>query len=110
MRQLEKSWRYSTANHSKRRRAADSASFSGGEKPMLLPACRPIRVGNLENRHRVQFNYHVAVDKMHYSVPYEYIKHKVDVRVTRNIIEVFFNNLRICSHPDCSAGQGNTAL
>lgn len=47
----------------------------------------------------VQFNYHIAVDKLHYSVPYEYIKHKVDVRVTRNVIEVFFNNLRICSHP-----------
>jgi hypothetical protein len=39
------------------------------------------------------------VDKMHYSVPYEYIKHKVDVRVTRNVIEVFYHNHRICSHP-----------
>jgi transposase len=47
----------------------------------------------------VQFNYHISVDKMHYSVPYEYIKHKVDVRMTRNVIEVFFNNHRICSHP-----------
>ncbi|MFZ3372677.1 MAG: IS21 family transposase [Desulfitobacteriaceae bacterium] len=47
----------------------------------------------------VQFNYHIAVDKMHYSVPYEYIKHKVDVRITRNVVEVFFNNHRICSHP-----------
>lgn len=47
----------------------------------------------------VQFNYHVSVEKMHYSVPYEYIKHKVDIRITQNVIEVFFNNLRICSHP-----------
>ena len=36
---------------------------------------------------------------MHYSVPYEYIKHKVDVRITRSVIEVFFKNHRICSHP-----------
>ena len=35
---------------------------------------------------------------MHYSVPYEYIKHKVDVRITKNVIEVFFNNHRIASH------------
>ena len=35
---------------------------------------------------------------MHYSVPYEYIKRKVDVRVTRNVIEVFYNNHRIASH------------
>lgn len=47
----------------------------------------------------VQFNYHISVDYMHYSVPYEYIKHKVDVRVTKGIIEVFFNQQRICSHP-----------
>jgi transposase len=47
----------------------------------------------------VQFNYHISVDKMQYSVPYEYIKQKVDVRVTRGIIEVFFNHQRICSHP-----------
>jgi hypothetical protein len=47
----------------------------------------------------VQFNYHISVDKMHYSVPYGYIKHKVDVRMIHNVIEVFFNNHRICSHP-----------
>jgi len=47
----------------------------------------------------VQLNYHIAVDKMNYSVPYEYIKRRVDVRVTRQVIEVFFNNHRICSHP-----------
>lgn len=47
----------------------------------------------------VQFNYHISVDNMHYSVPYEYIKHKVDVRITKGVIEVFYNNHRICSHP-----------
>jgi hypothetical protein len=36
---------------------------------------------------------------MHYRVPYEYIKHKVDVRMTKGVIEVFYNNHRICSHP-----------
>jgi len=35
---------------------------------------------------------------MHYSVPYEYIKRQVDVRLTRNIVEVFYNNHRIASH------------
>ena len=47
----------------------------------------------------VQFNYHISVGNMHYSIPYEYIKHKVDVRVTRGVIEVFYHNHRICSHP-----------
>ena len=46
----------------------------------------------------VQFNYHISVDGMLYSVPYEFIKRKVDVRVTDTIIEIFYNHNRIASH------------
>jgi len=35
---------------------------------------------------------------MYYSVPYEYIKHKVNVRITQHLIEAFFQQTRICSH------------
>jgi transposase len=75
------------------------SAFLDEEKHALLPLpssayeCASWKVAT------VQFNYHIAVDKMHYSVPYEYIKHKVDVRVTRGVIEVFYNHHRICSHP-----------
>ena len=54
----------------------------------------------------VQFNYHITVDKMHYSVPYEYIKHQVDVRITRLVIEVFFQSQRICSHSRLFGREG----
>lgn len=46
----------------------------------------------------VAFNYHIGVDEQYYSVPYEYIKKKVDVRLTRHVVEVFFEGNRICSH------------
>ena len=46
----------------------------------------------------VQFNYHISVDGMLYSVPYEYIKRKMDIRVTDTIIEIFYNHNRIASH------------
>jgi len=46
----------------------------------------------------VTYNYHIAVDEQYYSVPHEYIKKKVDVRVTRNTIEVFSDGTRLCSH------------
>lgn len=46
----------------------------------------------------VQFNYHISVDKINYSVPYEYIKHCVDVRTTSRIVEIFYNSCRIASH------------
>lgn len=35
---------------------------------------------------------------MLYSVPYEYIKKKVDVKVTDTTIEIFYNHNRIASH------------
>ena len=35
---------------------------------------------------------------MLYSIPYEYIGKKVDVRITGTIIEVFYNQNRIASH------------
>ena len=73
--------------------------FLAEEKPMLLPLPTTHYELATWKIATVQFNYHISVDKMHYSVPYEYIKHKVDVRVTRNVIEVFYNNHRICSHP-----------
>lgn len=47
----------------------------------------------------VQYNYHIAVDNKNYSCPYEYIKQKVDVRISANIVEIFFKGTRIASHP-----------
>jgi transposase len=46
----------------------------------------------------VQLNYHIAIDNQNYSVPYEYVKKKVDVRYTKNMIEIFYKGLRISSH------------
>ena len=46
----------------------------------------------------VQFNYHISVDNMYYSVPHEYIKRKVDVRITDSTVEVFYKQARIASH------------
>ena len=46
----------------------------------------------------VQFNYHVAVLKQYYSVSHEYIKQKVDVRITKNTVEIFYGGNRVASH------------
>ena len=45
------------------------------------------------------YNYHILIDTNYYSVPYEFIKYELDVRLTSTTVEVFFNNLRIGSHP-----------
>jgi transposase len=72
--------------------------FLGEEKPLLasLPAT------NFElcdwKTATVQFNYHIAVDKMYYSVPHYYIKNMVDVRITDTTVEIFINHNRVASH------------
>jgi transposase len=76
------------------------------ERAILLPL--PLR----EYEHATwkiataQYHYHINVDGQFYSVPYEYIKRKVDVRLTRSVVEVFFEHNRICSHVRLYGRQG----
>ena len=74
--------------------------FLEEEKPLLLLAPLPATRFELSDwkTATVQFNYHISVDGMLYSVPYEYIKKKVDVRATDTTIEIFYNHNRIASH------------
>ena len=46
----------------------------------------------------VQLNYHVAFDNQYYSVSYAYVRKKVDIRSTKGLVEVFYQNTRVCSH------------
>ncbi|WP_245976688.1 IS21 family transposase [Oceanobacillus arenosus] len=55
----------------------------------------------------VQLDYHIKIDNNYYSVPYDYIKCVVDVRVTRNIIEAFYKNIRIASHKRSTRTEGD---
>jgi len=68
------------------------------ELPFLIPLpSKPFALSTWKIA-TVQLNYHIACDKMNYSVPYEYIKYKVDVRLTQNIVEIFYKSNRIASH------------
>lgn len=46
----------------------------------------------------IQPDYLITVEKIKYSVPYEFIGHTVDIRYTTKTVEVFFNNNRVASH------------
>jgi hypothetical protein len=72
--------------------------FRCEELPLLAPLpATPFELADWKQA-TVQFNYHISVDGMLYSIPYEYIKRKVDVRMTDKTIEIFFNQHRIASH------------
>jgi len=68
------------------------------ELPFLMPLpLKPFELSTWKIA-TVQLNYHIAADKMNYSVPYEYIKYKVDVRLTQRMVEIFYQGKRIASH------------
>ena len=72
--------------------------FLGEEKPLLmpLPAIR-FELATWKQA-TVQFNYHISVEKMFYSVPFQYIRERVDVRLTDTTVEIYLKNERIASH------------
>jgi hypothetical protein len=68
------------------------------EKAFLLPLNpRPFELASWRVA-AVQLNYHIAAESMNYSVPFEYIRRKVDVRMTKSMVEVFYGGSRIASH------------
>ena len=72
--------------------------FLGEEKPLLAPLPATSYELATFKQATVQFNYHIAVDRMYYSVPYQYIRNKVDVRITDTTVEIFIGHERIASH------------
>ncbi len=48
---------------------------------------------------KVQTNSHVAYGKKFYSVPYEYIGNTVDLRISGKSITVYYEKVKLCSHP-----------
>ena len=75
------------------------ASSFAEERPFLRPLPpRPFELATWKVA-TVGPNYHISVERMNYSVPFEYIKQKVDVRLTKATAEVFYGGNRICSHP-----------
>jgi len=74
------------------------ATWFAEEKMALLPLPRePYELAAWKVA-TVAFNYHIGVDEQFYSVPFDLIKRKVDVRLTRNVVEIFFEGNRMCSH------------
>ena len=86
-----------------------SCLFYNEELPFLAPLpASPYELAEWKKA-TVQFNYHISVEGMLYSVPYEYIKRVVDIRVTERVVEVFYNHNRITSHKRLHGRKGRYA-
>ncbi|HSW09422.1 MAG TPA: IS21 family transposase [Bacillota bacterium] len=75
--------------------------FETLERPALKPL-PPRRYEFAEwKKAKVNIDYHVTVDKSHYSVPFHLVRERVDVRLTGTTVELLHRGQRVASHRRC---------
>jgi transposase len=72
--------------------------FMDIEKPALRPLPSERFVIASWKKAKVHIDYHVAVEKTYYSVPYTLIGQIVDIRHTSSVVEIYHHNKRVASH------------
>jgi transposase len=84
--------------------------FETLEKPALklLPLQRYIYTD--WKRAKPNIDYHIEVDHHYYSVPYQLIQHRLDVRFSDTLVEVLFKGRRVASHRRSYRKGGYTTL
>jgi hypothetical protein len=80
------------------RKGSRWSAFLEEEKFALSPLpTTPYRLSEWRTA-KVRPDYHISINSMFYSVPYELIGKAVDVKVSDSTIEIYFNHLRAASH------------
>jgi len=59
---------------------------------------------------KVQLNYHIEVDRHYYSVPYQLLHERLDIRLTATIVETFHKGERVAAHVRLYTKNGYTTL
>lgn len=71
-----------------------------------LPAI-PYEIATWVYGRSVNLDYHVVFEYNRYSCPYQYLKKKVDLRITDTLVEIYHGSTRIASHTRFRAGRRN---
>jgi transposase len=74
------------------------SAFETIDQPALQPLPEHPYVYAEWKKVRVHIDYHVEVDGHYYSVPYQLVKHQLEVRLTAQTVECFHANQRVASH------------
>jgi transposase len=84
--------------------------FEAMERPSALPL--PARAYEYAEwlKARVGFNYHVEVDDHYYSVPFQLLHERLDLRLTATTIEAFRKGERVAAHARSYVKGGYTTL
>jgi hypothetical protein len=87
------------AKEFKKREGNRLTAFLNEEKPFLKPLPATPYEPAVWSTATVQKDYLISDGKNKFSVPFDLIGEKVDIRITRNTIEAFFHRARVASNP-----------
>ena len=82
-----------------KREGSRRSAFLNEEKSFLKPLPASSYEPAVWSKATVQRDYLITDGKNNYSVPFDLIGEKIDIRITRNTIEAFFHGARVTSHP-----------
>lgn len=78
------------------------------------PALKPLPPSRYEYAHwkkaKIHIDYHFVFDHHFYSVPYQHIRHVVEIRATSKTVECFYQGQRIAAHARSYHRYGYTTL
>jgi transposase len=76
--------------------------FQRDEQQMMRPlSTRPLSVRTRRLKRRVSADCFVDIDTIRYSIPYQNVRERVEVVVTRDQVEIWLRGMRIAQHPRC---------
>jgi len=84
--------------------------FETLEKPALKPLPLQRYIYTDWKRAKPNIDYHIEVGHHYYSVPYQLIQHRLDVRFSDTLVEVLFKGRRVASHRRSYRKGGYTTL
>ena len=84
--------------------------FERTDQPELKPLPAYPFVLATWKRAKVNLDYHIEVAKHYYSVPYWFVRREVAIKVSEQLVEVFFEHRRIATHPRSNASYRHTTM
>ena len=55
----------------------------------------------------VPYNYHVSVESIFYSVPFQYVKQEVEIRISRSSVSIYAGTMRLATHKRSYSHKGS---
>lgn len=90
-----------------KREGSREGIFNAIEKPALIPLPHQRFEVYVVKTATVPYNYHVSVDSIFYSVPFQYVKREVEVRIARSTVSIYEGTARIAMHKRSSSYKGS---